>query len=66
MFCDENCGASEFSGKLTVLEHFLGNLWSAVSRERVVLVSAFTQTLDLLEEVRIFFYRYIFNRKSHC
>ncbi|XP_050024502.2 DNA repair and recombination protein RAD54B-like [Dermacentor andersoni] len=39
------------SGKLTVLAAMLHSLWTSLPRERIVLVSNFTKTLDILEDV---------------
>ncbi|XP_075540713.1 DNA repair and recombination protein RAD54B-like isoform X2 [Dermacentor variabilis] len=39
------------SGKLTVLAAMLHSLWTCLPRERIVLVSNFTKTLDILEDV---------------
>ncbi|KAH7960971.1 hypothetical protein HPB49_025484 [Dermacentor silvarum] len=39
------------SGKLRVLAAMLHSLWTSLPRERIVLVSNFTKTLDILEDV---------------
>ncbi|KAL1440382.1 hypothetical protein MTO96_009426 [Rhipicephalus appendiculatus] len=39
------------SGKLVVLSAMLHSLWTSQPRERIVLVSNFTKTLDILEDV---------------
>ncbi|XP_037513099.1 DNA repair and recombination protein RAD54B [Rhipicephalus sanguineus] len=39
------------SGKLMVLAAMLHSLWTSLPRERIVLVSNFTKTLDILEDV---------------
>jgi len=41
----------EHSGKLIVVNSLLSTMWKNSPRERIVLVSAFTSTLDMLEKV---------------
>lgn len=50
-FSDQELTLTKHSGKLMVLVNFLAALWKSSPRERVVLVSAFTNTLNMLEEV---------------
>ncbi|KAI8521239.1 DNA repair and recombination protein rad54b [Branchiostoma belcheri] len=48
---DPNSASPEYSGKLQVLADLLGSLYSEGPRERIVVVSNYTQTLDMVQEL---------------